>query len=239
MDAFIMNYLGVKDETELLDAMTKLKESGLLTSNAVPPVASTGHVVPTTTTAPEIITTVAPDAERMSKIELQVAQVLTQNATLIADNTRKDSLLDVSISKVEEVIQFKNQSLLDKRRKVIDELFYDKNKLSPVQYEKAKKDFVEIEPKDVPETESLYNLSIQLFKTNDVNEKMHYLRGDGGDPEVVEASGTKYEKALDAIIKEKGWNPDDEGDLTKAMAILEKTNPKLTAAVVEDSKVKE
>ena len=245
MNALILNALDVKDESLVLAAIKKLKESNLTTNvvnNVVPPVATleqTVGPVPLSTPleAPAVIS--EPDNNRIVKIETQLAQILTQNATLIAENTRKDNLLNTSISRVEEVMQFKNQSLLNERKKVIDELFYDKKKLSTTQYKKAQQDFVEIEPKDVPETESLYNLSIQLFKTNDINEKMQYLRGQGGDPEVVDEPGTKYEKALDAIIKENGWNPDNEGDLTRAMAILEDKNPELASAVVEDSKVKE
>jgi len=237
MNALFYNSLGVEDESQVLDAMAKLKDLAL--ASGVAPVASVDPPIIDPVSVPTLPAAIRPTGDRTAKIEIQLAQILTQNATLIAEGTRKDDLLAVSIGKVEEVLQFKNQSILDKRKKVIDGFFYDSKQLNPVQHAKALKDFVEIEAKLVPDTESLFNLSVDLFKTNAVNEKMEYLRGGGGKPEIVEDAQDKYDKALDAIIKEKGWDPDSENDLTKAMAILEEKNPELAQSVVEDSKVRE
>lgn len=230
MNAVIFNALGVTDESQVLGAIAKLKEAGIA--------AGVTLSVPTAPVPTPIITPVgtavpALESERMSKIELQLAQILNQNATLVAENARTHKLKDITMEKMEEVLQFKNGALLTQRRAKIDEMFYTKRKLTPVQYEKAIKDFVEIEPKDVPETESLYNLSLQIYETNPVNDKMEVMKGknlDGSDVLVGADPVQVYDNALEAILKEKDWDGDTEEGLNKATALLEEKNPEIAVA---------
>jgi len=234
MNTLIMNALGVKEEAEVLDAIAKLKASGLAPNviNISPPVAETGHVVPATSTAVQ-----SPESDALAALQNQLTQILNQNTLIMAENQRLNSVKDVAIAKVEEVVQFKNEEILRRRRKTLNILFHEKHKINPVQLAKAIKDFVDIEPSNVPDTEALYQLSLQVYETNEVIDGMETTTGQNpdGSPVLVESAVEKFDAEVSKVLKANGWNAKNESDFTKAMDIVMEEQPKLAAAYADES----
>jgi len=217
MNTLIMNALGVTDEKEVLGEIAKLKASGLASN-----VAASGQ-------------TSNPDA--LAAIQVQLTQILNQNTILMEENKRLGSGKDSAMTKLEEVIQFNNKGLLAKRRETLNELFDPKHKINPVQLAKAIKDFVNIEPKDVPETEDLYQFSIKFYETNEVIDGMETTTGlnPDGNPVLSESAVDKFDAEVDKVLKEKGWNAENEGDFNKAIDIVTAAQPKLAKAYADES----
>ncbi len=141
------------------------------------------------------------------------------------------------MDKLEEVIQFKNEGLLAKRRKALNDLFHVKHKINPVQLAKAIKDFVDIEPSNVPDTEDLYQLSLQVYETNEVIDGMETTNGlnPDGSPVLAESAVDKFDAEVSKVIKANNWNAEVEADFTKAMDIVSAEQPKLAEAYAEES----
>ena len=141
------------------------------------------------------------------------------------------------MTKLEEVIQFKNEGLLAKRREALNELFHKKHKINPVQLAKAIKDFVDIEPKNVPETEDLYQLSLQVYETNEAIDGMETTTGmnPDGNPVLSESAVDKFDSEVDKVLKENGWNAANEHDFIKAIDIVTAAQPKLAQAYADES----
>jgi len=231
MNTLIMNALGVTDEAEVLGEIAKLKASGLASNviNVSPPASVT--LEPGAFPVPDTI----PDA--LAAIQNQLTQVVNQNTLLMTENQRLSAVKDVAIEKVEEVIQFKNEGLLAKRREALNELFHKKHKINPVQLEKAIKDFVDIEPKDVPATEDLYQLSLQVYETNEAIDGMETTTGlnPDGNPVLSESAVDKFDAEVDKVLKEKGWNAENEGEFNKAIDVVSLAQPKLALAYADES----
>ncbi len=238
MNTLIMNALGAKDESEVLGIIEKLKASGLA-SNVVSP-----FTVNVTGESPEVLKKMAegagaikPTPDALAEIQTQLTQILNQNTTVMAENLRLSAVKDSAIDKLEEVIQFKNEGILAKRKKTLHDLFHVKHKINPVQLARAIKDFVDIEPKNVPDTEDLYQLSLQVYETNEVIEGMETTKGinPDGTPVLAESAVDKFDAEVDKVIKENKWDALKEADMIKAIDIVTEKQPKLAAAYAEES----
>jgi len=231
MNTLIMNALGVTDEAEVLAEIAKLKASGLTTNvtNISPPPSVT--IEPGVLPAPDTI----PDP--LAAIQTQLTQVLSQNTTLMAENQRLSAVKDVTISRMEEVIQFKNEEILRRRRKTLNALFHEKHKINPVQLAKAIKDFVDIEPSNVPTTEDLYQLSLQVYETNEVIDGMETTNGlnPDGNPVLAESAVERFDAEVDKVIKRNDWNAENVDELNKAIDIVMDEQPKLAQAYADES----
>lgn len=231
MNTLIMNALGVTDEKEVLGEIAKLKASGLASNvtNILPPASVT--IEPGAFPAPDAI----PDP--LAAIQVQLTQIVNQHAQLMAENQLLSAVKDSTVDKLREVIQFKNEGLLAKRREALNELFHKKHKINPVQLAKAIKDFVDIEPKNVPETEDLYQLSLQVYETNEVIDGMETTTGlnPDGDPVLSESAVDKFDAEVDKVLKDKGWNAENENDFIKAIDIVTAAQPKLAKAYADES----
>ena len=133
--------------------------------------------------------------------------------------------------------QFKNEEILRRRRKTLNALFHEKHKINPVQLAKAIKDFVDIEPSNVPTTEDLYQLSLQVYETNEVIDGMETTNGlnPDGNPVLAESAVDKFDAEVNKVIKENGWNAENADDLNKAVDIVTEKNPKLAQAYADES----
>ena len=223
MTTLIMNALGVEQEADVLDAIKKLKVSGLA-----------GNVLNIT---PPSSPPVQPEPDALAAIQEQLTQIVNQNTLLIEENKRLSTVKDLSVEKFEEVIQFKNEGLLAKRRETLNKLFHEKHKINPVQLAKAIKDFVDIEPKDVPLTEDLYRLSLQVYETNEVIDGMETTIGlnSKGDPVLAESAVDRFDAEVSKVLKENKWDALNEADMIKATDIVMESNPKLAQAYADES----
>ncbi len=224
MNTLIMNALGAKDESEVLDIIEKLKASGLAptTVNVVPPVATLEQTS---------------DSGALAEIQTQLTQIVNQYTLLMAENKQANALKDSAIDKLEEVIQFKNEGILAKRKNTLNDMFHVKHKINPVQLAKAMKDFVDIEPSNVPDTEALYQMSMDFYETNEVIEGMETTKGinPDGTPVLVESAIEKFDAEVDKVIKANNWNAKLESDFNKAMNIVMEEQPKLAEAYAKES----
>jgi len=231
MNTLIMNVLGVTQESEVLEAIAKLRASGLAANvaNVATGVAALEQTLP--------LPAQEGDTGALAAIQAQLAQIVNQNSLLMTENQRLNAIKDVAISKVEEVVQFKNEEILRRRRKTLNDMFHEKHKINPVQLAKAIKDFVDIKPADVPTTEALYQLSLQVYETNEVIDGMETTLGlnPDGSPVLVESATDKFNAEVDKVIKENSWNPDSADDLNKAVDIVTEKQPKLAEAYAEES----
>ena len=230
MNTLIMNALGVKDEAEVLDAIAKLKASGLA-SNVVSPVAVLEQLTSTGNNGQ------SSDSDALAAIQTQLTQILNQNTTLMAENQRLSAVKDSAIDKLEEVIQFKNEGILAKRKKTLNDMFHMKHKINPVQLAKAIKDFVDIEPSNVPDTEDLYQFSLDFYETNEVIDGMETTTGinPDGSPVLAESAVDRFDAEVSKVIKANSWNAENADDLNKAVDIVTEKQPKLAQAYADES----
>lgn len=153
--------------------------------------------------------------ESINTFKSELEAVKAEGASYKKKSEIQERLLD-------EASEFKNKSILAERKKTLDTLFQDERKISPVQLDQAKADFVDIELDKVGETESLYQYAIKSYKLNKPDESGE-LRGSGETPEEIHETASGEINAKVKALREK----DKELSFKDALEKVKAESPKL------------
>lgn len=211
----IQNVLNIEESDQVLesieDIQKQLKEKKAVTN--------------VTNVTGELLSLDTDVEDRLVAVEKKQKELEKENKSL------KDQR-DLAVSQMDGVITFKNDEILKQRRKAVQALFDQPVcKINPAQLKDALSTFVDIEPDQVEDTQTLYDHSIKVWNLNATDKsQLSELKGsnevdDTTDPdnatpgESAESIGKKIEAA---VLAHKDANKCSYEEAEKAVEISHK-----------------